>query len=54
MKGFSIWNGGIPWVMIYYCCMGRASIRTGVDFELELNIVRGFLSPVFLRYLESI
>ena len=54
MKGFAIRDGGISWVTVDYGCMGGASVRTRVDFELELNIVRGFLSSVLLRYFESV
>lgn len=54
MKGLSIWDGGIPWVTVYHSRMGGASIRMGVNFKLELNVVRGFLGPVFLRHVEAV
>ena len=54
MEGFAIRNGGISWVTVDYGGTGGASIRTGIDFELELNIVRGFLSSVLLGYFKSV
>ena len=54
MKGLAIGNRGVSWITIDHRCMARTSIRMRVDFELELNIMRGFLSSVLLGYFESV